>query len=232
MTTAAGHLPVDMQTLWFVTRAAGLVSLVLLSLTVVLGVLSTSRVASGRLWPRFVDQGLHRNISLIALALLVIHIGTAIADDYVSVRLRDVVLPFGGLYRPLWLGAGSAAIDLLLLVAITSLVRVHLGHRTWRRIHWAAYGCWTLAIVHGLGTGSDAKVHWALLVQVGCGAAVVLAVLLRLSEGWPSHVVVRACSAVAVGALIVIVVQWTLHGPLAPGWSHRSGTPAKAAQLW
>jgi len=83
--------------------------------------------------------------------------------------------------------------------------------------------------VHALGTGSDTKLHWALLVEIGCAAAVALAVLLRITEGWPSHLVVRACSALAVGAMIVVIAQWTMHGPLAPGWSHRSGTPPKAA---
>ena len=111
MISARSGLPVDMQTLWFVTRSAGLVSLVLLSLTVALGIAATSRAVGGRVGPRFVHQGLHRNVSLIGLSLLVVHIGTAVADDYVSIRLRDVVLPVGGLYRPVWLGAGAAAID-------------------------------------------------------------------------------------------------------------------------
>lgn len=222
-------LPVDTQTLWFVTRAAGLVALVLLSLAVTLGIVATSRHAAGPRWPRFVNQGLHRNVALIGLALLVIHIGTAVADDFVSVRLRDVFLPVGGLYRPVWLGAGAAAIDVLLLVVVTSLLRVRLGYRSWRAIHWSAYGCWALAVVHGLGTGSDAKRHWALAVQVGCAAVVLIAVLVRLSEGWRAHPAARLCGAAAITLAVLVVARWAQDGPLAPGWAHRSGTPPPRA---
>lgn len=227
MTVAAPK--VDMQTLWFVTRAAGLVSLALLSLAVVLGILSTSRAPVGKAWPRFLNQGLHRNVSLIGLALLVLHIGTAVADDFVSVRLRDVFLPVGGLYRPVWLGAGAAAIDVMLVVTATSLLRVRLGHRAWRTIHWAGYGAWCLAVVHGLGTGSDAKLHWALSLQAACVGCVLVAVGFRLTDGWPRHRLRRAVGAVGILACAALVAVWALQGPLAPGWAHRSGTPKPSA---
>ena len=225
MISARSGLPVDMQTLWFVTRSAGLVSLVLLSLTVALGIAATSRAVGGRVGPRFVHQGLHRNVSLIGLSLLVVHIGTAVADDYVSIRLRDVVLPVGGLYRPVWLGAGAAAIDVLLIVTVTSLFRVHLGHRAWRTIHWAAYAAWGLAVVHGLGTGSDAKLSWALAIQAGCVGFVLVAIGWRLSEGASSRPLLRVAAGAAVLGCAGIVGLWAVHGPLAPGWAHRSGTP-------
>ncbi|MDX6222321.1 MAG: methionine sulfoxide reductase heme-binding subunit [Frankiales bacterium] len=229
MTSARTPLPVDMQTLWFLTRAAGLVSLVLLTLTMALGVCSTSRSIGSRHWPRFLNQGLHRNVSLIGLALLVVHIGTAVADDYVSVRLRDVVLPVGGLYRPVWLGAGAAALDVMLLVSVTSIARFRLGHRSWRTIHWAAYAAWTLAVVHGLGTGSDAKLSWALAVQAACVGVVVGAVGFRLTSGWRRHTGWRVAGAAGVLTLVTLVTLWAEQGPLAPGWSHRSGNPAHAA---
>jgi sulfoxide reductase heme-binding subunit YedZ len=229
VTSARSGLPVDMQTLWFVTRAAGLVSLVLLTLTVVLGIFATSRSVGSHAWPRFLNQGLHRNVSLIGLTLLVLHIGTAVADDYVSVRLRDVVLPVGGIYRPVWLGAGAAALDVLLLVTVTSLARVRLGHRAWRTIHWAGYLTWTLAVVHGLGTGSDAKLGWALAVQAGCVGVVVGAVGFRLTDGWRAHTGWRLAGAAGVIACVLLVTAWAEQGPLAPGWSHRSGTPRHSA---
>jgi predicted ferric reductase len=228
-TLIAAAPKVDMQTLWFVTRAAGLVSLALLSLAVVLGILSTSRAPVGKAWPRFLNQGLHRNVSLIGVALLVLHIGTAVADDFVSVRLRDVFLPVGGLYRPIWLGAGAAAIDVVLLVTVTSLIRVRLGHRTWRTIHWAAYAAWGLAVVHGLGTGSDAKLQWALSLQAACIGCVLVAIGFRLTDGWPSHRLRRTLAAAGILACAAVVAMWALQGPLAPGWSHRSGTPKPSA---
>ncbi len=232
MTVTQGSLPVNMQTLWFLTRAAGLVSLVLLSLTVVLGILATSRSVGSSWWPRFLNQGLHRNVSLIGLTLLVLHIGTAVADDFVSVRLRDVFVPVGGLYRPLWLGAGAAAIDVMLLVTVTSLARMRLGHRSWRAIHWAAYASWGMAVLHGLGTGSDAKLSWALAVQAGCVGVVLGAIGFRFAQGWRAHTTWRVLGAVGVLACVVLATLWAEQGPLAPGWSHRSGTPKPSALSW
>jgi len=126
---------------WYVIRASGVVALGLLTVTVVLGLLNRSRVTSDR-WPRFVIDRLHRNASLLAIAFLCVHIVTAITDTWVSVRLVDVFIPFRGTYRPLWVGLGATAVDLLAAVIVTSLVRVRLGVKTWRGVHWLAYLAW------------------------------------------------------------------------------------------
>ena len=70
-------------------------------------------------------------------------------------RLVDVVVPFVGAYRPFWLGLGALALDLLAALIVTSLLRARIGLRAWRAVHWVAYACWPVALVHGLGTGSD-----------------------------------------------------------------------------
>jgi methionine sulfoxide reductase heme-binding subunit len=111
--------------LWFVTRATGLVALVLLSACVVLGILINVRFASPR-WPRFLTAGLHRNFSLLVLMFVVAHVVTTVADSYTAIRWRDAVIPFVSVYRPLWLGLGAIAFDLLLALAATSLLRVLL----------------------------------------------------------------------------------------------------------
>jgi predicted ferric reductase len=176
---------VSSQTLWYVSRATGLVSLALLTLTAVLGALNTGRFAAPR-WPRFVVTAVHRNISLVTTAFLVVHITTAIVDSYAGIGWLDAVIPFGSIYHPVWLGFGAIAFDLLIALVVSSLLRVHLTVRLWRAVHWAAYLSWPLAVTHGLGIGgSDTHLGWVLLFNCCCVLAVVSAVWWRLAASHP-----------------------------------------------
>ncbi len=179
-----GFLTAAVQTkaLWYLTRGSGIVSLLLLTASVVLGVTVTARWATAH-WPRFLVEGLHKNISLLSMVFLGVHIMTAIADGYVPIRWLDAVLPFGSQYQPLWLGLGALAFDCLLAVAITSILRMHVGHRVWRAVHWLAYACWPLAIVHGLGIGSDSTQGWMQALNLVAAVAVGAAVAWRLTLG-------------------------------------------------
>ncbi len=183
--------------LWYLSRATGLVSLVLLTLTVLGGILVRRGVTPNRL-PRFVMWGLHRNVALLSVAFLGLHIATVVLDSYVPINLLDAVVPFTSAYRPIWLGLGAVAFDLLLAVIVTSLLRARIGHRTWRAVHWLGYALWPTAVVHGLGTGSDVGNLWFLAVTVGCILAVGAAVTWRLSAAFQSSNAVR--SSVPVGA--------------------------------
>src|ERR1035437_5079201 len=142
------------QVWWFATRSTGIAALVLLTASMVLGILTSSRYARPNL-PRFVTMGLHRNVSLLVLVFLALHIVTTIADGFAPVSWTDAVLPFAGTYRPLWLGLGAMSFDLLIALTVTSLLRGRLGYRTWRWVHWTSYACWPIAVIHGLGTGTD-----------------------------------------------------------------------------
>src|SRR5665213_1754550 len=153
--------------LWYLTRSTGLVSLVLLSATVVLGIVSSVGWTTAR-WPRFLSQAVHRNLSLLCLVLIGIHVITTVADGYVPIGYLDAVVPFHTPYRPLWVGLGALAFDLLIAVAITSGLRRRIGVRAWRTVHWLAYLCWPIALLHGLGSGSDTRLSVALAVEVAC----------------------------------------------------------------
>ena len=212
------------KALWYLTRGTGMVSLVLLTASVALGIAEVGRFASPR-WPRFVVAALHRNVSLLATAFLAVHIVTAVADSYAPIRVADVLVPFVGTYRPLWLGLGALALDLLLALVVTSLLRERIGYRAWRAVHWAAYACWPVALLHGLGTGSDTRMRWAVVVNVGCVVAVLAAVLARL--GWTRAVSFgrRAVAALGSTAIAVGVVAWMAVEPMRPGWARKAGTP-------
>jgi sulfoxide reductase heme-binding subunit YedZ len=153
-------------------------SLVLLTIVVALGVANVKRLSSRRL-PRFVVDGLHRNAALLAVAFLAIHVVTTVADSYVSIGLVNAVLPFTGSYKPFWVGLGALSLDLVLAVVLTSLLRRRIGYRVWRATHWLAYASWPVALVHSLGTGTDAGSGWMLALTGLCMLAVAVAVTAR-----------------------------------------------------
>ncbi len=168
----------DSPILWYLNRATGVVLLVLLTLVVLLGILST-RNPRRRWIPRFVTQGLHRNLALVGAALLAAHVVSAVVDTYVDIRWAQAVLPWGATYKPLWLSLGTIALDLLVVVVVTSLVRVRTGLRVWRMVHLLAYASWAAAVVHGVGIGTDAHASWSVVVTVCCLGAVALATTVR-----------------------------------------------------
>jgi methionine sulfoxide reductase heme-binding subunit len=164
--------------LWFANRGTGFVLLLLLTLATMLGVLSTARV-SPRLWPRMLSQGLHRNVSLLAVTFLAAHVSTAVLDTYVDIRWWHAFVPFAGTYRPVWLGLGSLALDLLIAVTATSILRHRMSHRPWRAVHLLAYAAWGLGLLHGMNMGTDAVTVWGSALNDGAIAAVSVAVLAR-----------------------------------------------------
>jgi len=214
---------VSSHALWFATRGFGVVSLLLLTAIVVLGVAGATRWRSPR-WPRFVVAGLHRNLTLLALVFIVLHVITTVADGYAPISLLSAVVPFTSPYRPVWLGLGAVAFDLLLALTITSLLRARIGYGRWRALHWLAYASWPIALVHGLGTGTDARVTWMQVLTVACVAGVAVAVLRRVAASGATPGA-RASGVVAVLALPLVIGAWYLGGPARQGWAARAGTP-------
>lgn len=168
--------------LWYTTRGAGAVSLVLLTAVVVLGILSALRVQAAG-WPRFLTTGLHRNLALMTLVFLTLHIVTAVVDPFTHLGWLAAVVPFSSYYRTFWLGLGTIAFELLLAIVVTSLARGLIGHMTWRMVHWLTYASWPVAVIHGIGTGTDRWSAWLLVLTVACVGAVVAATGFRLAAG-------------------------------------------------
>lgn len=207
---------------WYATRATGIVALLLLTAVVLLGVASALRLHSRR-WPLFALVGAHRNLTLLAIGFVTLHVVTTIADGYAPVGLKDAVVPFASSYRPIWLGLGAVAFDLLLALVVTSLFRARVGARLWRSLHWLAYAAWPVALVHALGTGSDARYGWLSTIAFGCLALIALLSLWRARGGHPG---LRA-AAVATAVLVPLAIGWWYRqGPARHGWAARAGTPA------
>jgi Ferric reductase like transmembrane component len=210
---------------WYLARGTGAVALVLLTASVVIGILGSVRFSAAR-WPRFAIESVHRDVSLLVLVVLVIHIVTSVLDGFAPITLLDGVVPFVSGYRPLWMGLGTLAFDLLIAIAVTSIVRRRLGYRAWRAVHWFAYASWPVAVLHGLGTGSDVKQWWMLALTVVCVVAVLAAVWTRIAHVSSQHAGLRApATALAVITPIGLMI-FTIAGPLQRGWAKKAGTPA------
>lgn len=210
---------------WYLTRATGSVALLLLTLALALGVADVRRFSTPA-WPRFVLDALHRNVSLLALVFLALHILTSVLDSFAPISLLAAFVPFASSYRPLWLGLGAVAFDLVLAVILTSLLRQRVGHRAWRVTHWLAYACWPIALLHALGTGSDVKSTWLLALLALCLALVAAAVLTRAASGLTRETAGGRLAAVGgLAAFVLGLLLWLPGGPLGSEWARRAGTP-------
>ncbi|MFZ0529589.1 MAG: ferric reductase-like transmembrane domain-containing protein [Propionicimonas sp.] len=165
--------------LWYLSRATGVVTVVALTLVVCLGI-----VTAGRRRPHgesaTIVMGLHRWLSLGMLVFLGVHIATAILDGYVSISWLAVVVPFISDYEPLLIGLGAIAVDLLIVVMVTSYLRHRIPERRWRLVHWISYLMWLVALGHGFAMGT-ADQPGLRMVTVACGTIGGLLVAWRIA---------------------------------------------------
>jgi sulfoxide reductase heme-binding subunit YedZ len=166
---------------WYLMRGTGLVSLVLLTFTLAAGIAGVRRWSRPG-WPRALVAFLHRNLALLAVVLLAVHITTAIIDPYVSIGWLAAIVPLASHWKSIWVGLGALALDVMIALVVTSLVRAHLSHRVWRTVHWLAYAAWPLAVVHGFESGTDSSTGWARGVYVASIVIVAAALAWRLSR--------------------------------------------------
>jgi len=170
-------LGVTTPLLWYTTRASGIVALVLLSGSVVLGLITSARAGTHR-WPRFAVSDLHRKVSLLAVVFVCIHVLTAVVDTFVPIGLLAALVPLTSHYKTLWVALGTVAFDLLLAVAITSMLRTRIRAGTWRAVHWASYLSWPIAVAHGVEMGTDMRFVWV------DGLVAVCCIAVMMTFGW------------------------------------------------
>jgi sulfoxide reductase heme-binding subunit YedZ len=170
---------VNSTALWYTTRASGIVALVLLTATMVLGLATTNR-ARARNWPGYAQQEIHRRLSIVAMVLVGIHVLTSVLDTYVDISWATIVVPFTSSYGRFWVGVGTISLDLMAAVFVSSLLRARMKPGTWRALHWLAYLCWPLALAHTFGMGTDAGEGWVIVLAVVCILSVVASLAWRL----------------------------------------------------
>jgi predicted ferric reductase len=200
--------------LWYASRATGVVCLVLFTAVVLLGI-GVNR--QGRLpgLPRFAVTGLHRSLSLIAVVFLVIHVVTAVADSYVSIRLAAAIIPFTSSYEPLQIGLGAIALDLIAALIVTSLLRARIGRRLWRAVHWLAYAAFPVTVLHSVTSAKDLQSGFLLGLTVACGLAVIGAVSYRVIQARPA----RRAAPVPLGQGALLAEDMTGYRVLEKGAS-------------
>ena len=171
--------------LWNVSRSLGLVALLLLSVVLALGALHNTTLsrAAAQALPRFVLVALHRNLALITVVFVVLHVVTVLVTPYLPLRWYDVVVPGTASFNPWPVGLGAVALDLLLAVVVSSSLRRHLSKRVWLVVHWSTYVCFPVAVAHAVANASFRGGTWWTLVVPLVSTGVVVAGLLSRRAG-------------------------------------------------
>jgi len=172
---------------WYLMRASGVVALVLLTAVLVLGIATNRRWRPGRA-PRVATAGLHRSISLLAVAFLGVHVLTAVVDPYAVVGAAAVVVPLVAGKSAFAVGLGALSLDLVAALVASSLLRARVPATLWRGIHWLAYLAWPVALAHSFAAGTDATSPWLAAIGALCLATVASSALWRVrSERSAKH---------------------------------------------
>jgi len=174
------------QVLWFATRGAGAVSLLMFTASAALGLVTVARFQAAG-WPRFFNYEMHRRVSLLSIVFLAVHVLTAVFDPFTKLGLGAALVPFASSYRPVQVALGVVALYLFVALIVTSLLRKHIGQRTWRAVHWASYAMWPMALLHGITAGSDASAPWMLAVDLISIAVITAALGWRVAVGNPNR---------------------------------------------
>lgn len=176
--------------MWALGRVSGVVSLALFTVSVLLGIMTCSgRPLPGI--PRFSITLIHRNVSLLATLFLALHVGSLMLDSYAKLTVSDVLVPFVGALNPFWQGLGTVALDMVLAVAVTGLLRHRIGQRSFRAVHWFSYGMWPIALAHAIGNGTNGTNAWFLLVAAASIVVVGGSMLWRISTNFLETAKVR-----------------------------------------
>ena len=164
-------------TFWLLARASGLTAYVMLTLSILAGLVLKSRPFRA-LKPAAVTD-LHRILAMLGLGFLVGHAVALVLDTTVKVSIAGLFIPGLVSYRPVWTSVGILAAELMVLVYASFSMRKRIGNKNWRRLHWATYGIFAAATVHGIGAGTDASRPWAFALYACAVGSVAVATTWR-----------------------------------------------------
>jgi sulfoxide reductase heme-binding subunit YedZ len=165
---------------WYFARSAGVVAYLLLSSSVLLGVLLAGRTRLT--WPRFAVEEVHRFLAILTGVFIVLHGGSLLLDRVVPIGLGGELVPFTSPYRPFAVGLGVTAMELIAAVGISNALRGRIPHAAWRKLHYLTLPAWLLASLHGVLAGTDAGDPWFAGIAAGSFAAVAVAAFARFSS--------------------------------------------------
>jgi sulfoxide reductase heme-binding subunit YedZ len=169
---------------WLASRSAGVVAYLLLSTSVVLGLLMAARLLP--VTARAGLRVLHERLALIALGAVAAHGLLLLPDRWLHPGLHELLVPFTTGYRPVWTGLGICAAYLAAGLSLTYYARRRLGSRRWRAAHRLIPIAWALAAIHVIGAGTDVVSLWLQAVLAFTIAAVVVLLAQRWWLGRPA----------------------------------------------
>jgi predicted ferric reductase len=191
--------------IWYAARAGGILAYLLLSASAVLGLMLARKPTPP--WPKFAVEDVHRYLTILAGIFLTVHVGAILVDDFIPFSLGQALVPFTADYRPFATGLGVVALELLLAVALTNVVRRRMPHRVWRRAHYLTFGVWASATVHGLLAGTDRHELWFLLLTIGAVSAVAAAAAARFAPDAPDLALAAAAVATVLAAVLAALPE-------------------------
>jgi len=164
-------------TFWLLARASGLTAYVMLTLSILAGLLVKSRPFRTLKPAAVVD--LHRILAMLGLGAIAGHAAALVLDTTVKVSIPGLFVPGLVSYRPVWTSTGILAAELMVLVYASFSMRKRIGPKNWRRLHWATYAIFAMATVHGLAAGTDASRPWAFALYAVAVSSVAIAATWR-----------------------------------------------------
>ncbi len=212
---------------WNLARAGGIAAYLLLSTSVVLGLVLSSGWRSPE-WPRFITKDVHEQVTLAALIFTAGHGLAVLVDPFLGVKLQDLLVPIAFPYRPLWVALGIIAGYLMLALWLSERVRPLIGYAAWRALHFAGSAAYLLATGHGLGSGTDTTTWWAFVMYALSASGVFVLTVGRLVAS-PGKPALRAAFGAAALAIVVGGGAWAFRGPLQPDWGPAAGSRAPSA---
>ncbi len=164
---------------WYATRTTALLAYLALTGSVIYGLLLSTKILDA-IAHRAVSFTLHQDLASIGLALALVHAAVLMIDRSVSYSPAEVLVPFSGPYRPLWVGLGQLALIASGVVLFSFYFRKRIGQGAWRRLHYLSFLAFLGATAHGLMAGSDTQAAWVFWGYMAMTATVVFLVAYRI----------------------------------------------------
>jgi sulfoxide reductase heme-binding subunit YedZ len=169
------------HTWWLASRAAGIVALLLVSASVLIGL----AMASGLLRKPGIKRALlpfHEHTALAGLVAIGVHGVTLLGDAWLRPGVAGIAIPFVIGYRTVYVALGILAGYLAALLGLSFYARRRIGARLWRRLHKATVLVYAMGLVHTLGAGTDASTTWLRAVMLATAVPIVGLFALRVAR--------------------------------------------------
>ena len=164
---------------WLASRAAGVVALLCIAVSVGVGLAMAGRVSRRPALARTL-LSVHQQTALLGLIAIAVHAITLLGDRFLSPSLGDLTLPFTSAHEPLWTGLGVTGGWLAAILGLSYWIRHRIGAGLWRKLHRATILVYVLSVAHTLGAGTDASEPWMRALIIATGAPILFLFLVRI----------------------------------------------------